>query len=89
MRTEFRKSFAKDLRKGNNDPDFLDCVKEVIEDVERAENSSKITNIKKLKGESDYYRIRFGNYRIGIKVKNNLVIFIRALHRKNIYRYFP
>jgi mRNA interferase RelE/StbE len=54
-----------------------------------AETTSRITNLKKLKGKSGYYRIRFGNYRIGIRIEDDLVIFIRALHRKDIYRYFP
>ena len=89
MRTDFRKSFARDLRRRKDDSDFLYCVKKAIENVELAEITSKITNIKKLKGETGYYRIRFGNYRIGIKIEGDLVIFIRALHRKDIYRYFP
>lgn len=78
MRTDFRKSFARDLRRRKNDSDFLDCVKEAIEDVELSETTSRITNLKKLKGESGYYRIRFGNYCIGIKLEDDLVIFIRA-----------
>ncbi len=89
MRAEFRKSFARDLRRRKNDSDFLDRVKEIIEEVELAETTARITNLKKLKGESSYYRIRFGNYRIGIKIEDDLVIFIRVLHRKEIYRYFP
>jgi len=63
MRTDFRKSVARDLRRRKNDSDFLDRVKEAIEDVELAETTFRITNLKKLKGKSDYYRIRFGNYR--------------------------
>lgn len=89
MKTDFRKSFARDLRRRKNDSDFLDRVKEAIENVELSETTSMITNLKKLKGESSYYRIRFGDYRIGIKIEDDLVIFIRALHRKDIYRYFP
>jgi mRNA interferase RelE/StbE len=89
MKTDFRKSFARDLRKRKNDSDFLDHVKEVIENIELSETTSMITNLKKLKGESSYYRVRFGDYRIGIIIKDDLVIFIRALHRKDIYRYFP
>jgi len=46
-------------------------------------------NIKKLKGEGDYYRIRVGDYRIGMKVNDGVVSFVRILHRKEIYRYFP
>jgi len=89
MKTDFRKSFARDLWKLKNDSDFLDRVTEAIEDVELSETTSMITNHKKLKGESGYYRIRFGDYRIGIKIEDDLVIFIRALYRKDIYRYFP
>lgn len=89
MKTDFRKSFAKDLRARRKDQDFLDRVKEIIEDVEQAKNISEISNLKKLKGESDYYRIRFGHYRIGVKIEADVVIFIRALHRRDIYRYFP
>ena len=89
MRTEFKKSFARDLRARKNDGRFLDSVKEIIENVECADTLIDISNLKKLKGESDYYRIRFGNYRIGVRIQGDLVNFIRALHRKDIYRYFP
>jgi len=89
MKTDFRKSFAGDLRRRKNDPDFLAHVKKVIENVETAEATSEIINIRKLRGKSGYYRIRIGDYRIGMKIKNDLAIFIRVLHRKDIYRYFP
>jgi mRNA interferase RelE/StbE len=42
-----------------------------------------------MKGYPSYYKIRFGSYRVGIKLENEIVIFERALHRKEIYRYFP
>ncbi len=88
MKVEFRKSFEKDLLK-ILDARFFERVREVIEQVEEAENLTQVSNIKKLKGEADYYRIRVGDYRIGIKVNDGLVYFVRILHRKEIYRYFP
>ena len=42
-----------------------------------------------MKGYPYHYKIRFGVYRVGMKVINDKVIFERALHRKDIYRYFP
>ncbi|WP_199250185.1 type II toxin-antitoxin system RelE/ParE family toxin [[Phormidium] sp. ETS-05] len=57
--------------------------------VEQAEQLSEISNLKKLKGSTDYYRMRVGDYRIGIKVNDGVVSFVRILHRKEIYRYFP
>ncbi|MEA1968615.1 MAG: type II toxin-antitoxin system RelE/ParE family toxin [Thermodesulfobacteriota bacterium] len=89
MRIDFRKSFARDLQKRKNDSTFLNRIKEVVEGIELAQTTSGVTNLKKLKGERDYYRIRLGSYRIGIRIENDLVVFIRALHRKDIYRYFP
>jgi mRNA interferase RelE/StbE len=88
MRADFRKSFARDLRRRKDDSNFLICVKETIKVIELAESISEIANLKKLKGESGYYRIRIGSYRIGIRMEADLVIFIRALHRKEIYRNF-
>ncbi len=36
-----------------------------------------------------YYRIRVGDYRIGVEVVGDEILFVRILHRKDIYRYFP
>jgi mRNA interferase RelE/StbE len=88
MNTEFRKSFEKDLLK-ILDADLSQRVQEVIEKVEKAEVLSDVYNVKKLKGEPDSYRIRVGDYRVGITVNDGLVSFVRILHRKEIYRYFP
>ncbi|MDM8520930.1 type II toxin-antitoxin system RelE/ParE family toxin [Anaerolineales bacterium HSG6] len=46
---------------------------------------------KKLVGYQEYYRIRFGSYRVGLRIdsENNMVEFRRVLHRKEIYRKFP
>ena len=65
MKTEFLKSFARDLRARRNDGKFLDSVKEIIEEIESADTLLDIRNIKKLKGESNYYRIRFGITALG------------------------
>lgn len=88
MNLEFKKSFEKDLLK-ILDPDLLPRIQEAIFLVEQAEQLSEISNLKKLKGSTDYYRMRVGDYRIGIKVNDGVVSFVRILHRKEIYRYFP
>ncbi len=88
MNVEFKKSFEKDLLK-ILDADFLQRIQEAIEQVENAEKLNEVSNLKKLKGDGDYYRIRLGDYRIGIKFNDGIVSFVRILHRKDIYRYFP
>jgi mRNA interferase RelE/StbE len=49
----------------------------------------EVENLKKLRGGDRYYRIRIGDYRIGLAVEESTVIFVRFLHRKDVYRYFP
>jgi len=45
----------------------------------------------KLSGYHEFYRIRFGSYRIGLRIDTaaKMVEFRRVLHRKEIYRHFP
>jgi mRNA interferase RelE/StbE len=61
----------------------------LILEIEDADNLEDVSNVKKLKAEGDYYRIRVGDYRIGILINEDVVVFVRVLHRKEVYRYFP
>ena len=88
MKLEFRSSFAKDL-KSIRDKALLRRVREIIEEVERAKSPSEITNLKKLKDRGNYYRIRTGNYRAGITIAGDTVVFVRLMNRRDIYKYFP
>ena len=45
--------------------------------------------LKKLSGTKNSYRIRLGNYRIGIIWEDNIVTFAAFDHRADIYKYFP
>ncbi len=50
----------------------------------------EISNIKKMKGKMfNAYRIKIGNYRIGIFYVDGMIELTRFMHRKDIYRYFP
>ncbi len=89
MNFEFKKSFARDLKKKAQGIKLRSRVQEIIHQVDNAESLYEIKNIKKLKAEGDYYRIRLGDYRIGLKIKDETVFFVRFLHRNEIYRYFP
>lgn len=82
------KALTHDLSK-IRDEDILQRIQAVIEEVEEAENIGEVNNIKKLKADGDYYRIRIADYRIGLTISDNVIIFVRALQRKDIYRYFP
>jgi len=88
VKVEFRDSFAKDL-KSIKDKSLLNRVKEVVENVEKVASLDEIHNLKKLKGGGNYFRLRIGDYRMGIVLENDTVIFVRFLNRKDIYRFFP
>ena len=87
MELEFRKSFTKDLK--GKDTIILKRLKVLIEKLEVTNSLEEIANIKRLKDVEEYYRIRIGDYRLGLRVKDNKLIILRFLHRKEIYKYFP
>jgi mRNA interferase RelE/StbE len=88
MNTAFRKSFAKDLKK-IKERKLLDQIQAVIEEVEKVDNPQQISGLKKLSGSDHCYRIRIGDYRMGIVIEEETVEFVRCLHRKDLYRFFP
>jgi mRNA interferase RelE/StbE len=88
VKIEFRSSFLKDVRKVK-DATVKKQVAALIGEAENANHLSELENIKKLKGRENFYRIRIGDYRLGLIATENELVFIRFLHRKDIYRYFP
>ena len=66
MNVAFKSSFLKNIKKVKG-VGLQEAIFEVINHVEQVESLTDIKNIKKLKGYSIYYRIRIGNYRIGLK----------------------
>jgi mRNA interferase RelE/StbE len=71
------------------DKNLLKRVREVIDEVKQAKDLSDLRNLSKLKGYQTFYRIRIGDYRVGLDVVEGQVIFTRILPRKDIYKYFP
>ncbi|HET6557742.1 MAG TPA: type II toxin-antitoxin system RelE/ParE family toxin [Prolixibacteraceae bacterium] len=88
MKTEFLKQFYKDLNKITLQS-TLDDIITSIKNVEEANSVRVIKNFKKLKGYKNVYRIKVGDYRIGVFMENDVVEFARIVHRKDIYRVFP
>jgi mRNA interferase RelE/StbE len=88
MQVEFLEKFGKDLDKVNQG--FVKtAVQKTIIRVEQATNLNEIPQLKKLAGHKSAYRIRVGDYRIGIFVDGNRVQFARVANRKDIYKVFP
>jgi mRNA interferase RelE/StbE len=89
MKPVYKPSFIKDLKGLKSTVVFPQIHKLIFEDILAYESINQIPNLKKLKGEENAYRIRIRDYRIGIIIDKDRVVFERVLHRKEIYRYFP
>ena len=88
MKAAFHESFLRDVE-GIKDKTAISKIKAVIETVERANTFDEILHLKKMRGSRGYFRIRVGDFRIGIKLEGETIVFVRCLDRKDIYRYFP
>ena len=89
MKIEFDKSFDKSLDK-IGDKSIFPSIEKLILNCEKAKSIREIPHLKKMVGYDNYYRVRLGNYRIGIEIFNKDVIrFVIVAHRKDIYKIFP
>lgn len=88
METVFLRKFSKDLDNIRHKKVKKD-VMAAIENVEQASDIREISKLKKLKGFDDAWRIKIGDYRIGIYINESTVEFARVVHRKDIYKVFP
>ena len=89
MNVEYLPSFLKDLKALKSTPVFEAIRSLVFEAIPQSTSLEEISRLKKLKGFDDAYRIRVGDYRVGLFITEETITFARALHRKEIYRYFP
>ncbi len=88
MNVEVLKSFEKDIGK-IKDKELATDVMAAIGKLENCQKLSDIPHLQKMQGKGSYYRIRIGDYRLGLKLSGQTVTLIRFLSRKDIYKYFP
>ena len=88
MKVEYRKKFLKELSKIPTEKRSK-VERFVFKQLPEANSIFEVGMVEPMKGYPSYYKVRFGAYRIGLRVKNDKAILERALHRKDIYRYFP
>ena len=94
-----RRSFERDLKKftkkeKNNNVQkrirqYIEEFRSRIEDMESVQDISRQSDIKKMRGGEGCYRARIGEYRLGLQLAEGGVEFVRFLHRRDIYKYFP
>ena len=88
MRVEYSKQFLKELARIPSKT-RVSIEKFIFDELPDLNNISESRKIESLKGYKDFFKIRFGNYRVGLLKENEIIVVRRVLHRKEIYRYFP
>ena len=91
MEVVVARSFLKDLR--SKPKSVAKSVEELITQLEIAVSLEKSgVDFKKIEGQKKgehYYRIRMGEWRIGVEYINPKIIIIRILARGDAYKHFP
>ncbi len=67
----------------------ISIEKFIFEELPASANITESKKIESMKGYNDFFKVRLGNYRVGLQKESNRIIVKRVLHRKEIYRYFP
>ena len=84
----YQKRFLKDLASIPS-PNRRKIEHFVFDELPLLNNFLQIKNVEKMTGYLHYFKIRFGDYRLGFHFMNESLTLERVLHRKEIYRYFP
>ena len=89
MKLIFEKRFERDLKK-IKDKYVLQELKEIMQKISEVKSLLELDiHIKRMRSNPNYWRIRIGDYRVGLEKEKDKLIFVRILHRKDIYKYFP
>ena len=89
MEVLYRKIFLKDMNKLKDKPAYDRVFQLAFSNLPKYETLKDIAGLRPMKGYPNRYRIRIGNYRVGIESSGNKVERVRVLHRRDIYRFFP
>ena len=89
MELLYGKRFSKDLDGIQHEAKVKKALLELVERLKTAGSLRDLDDVRKLEGYQGYFRVKVGDYRLGIKAEGNRIELIRFLHRKDIYRRFP
>jgi mRNA interferase RelE/StbE len=89
MNIEYLPIFLKELKNLRSTPYYQAVANVVFEQIPKITDLTDIKSLKKLQGYENAYRIKVGDYRIGIIHQDETITFWRVLDRKEIYRHFP
>ena len=68
MKVLYTKTFDRDIDAIRNNPDIKKRLLEVISTLKETDSLDKVHGIRGIEGYAGYYRLRIGDYRLGIKL---------------------
>lgn len=88
-KVEYTKRFLKEL--AFLPLDIQSRIESIVFRELESENPFELGYLNKMKGYKDKYKIRVGDYRVGLTVdkKSQIIICQRVAHRREIYQIFP
>ncbi len=91
MRVLYRTSFLRDLKKLKKQPSDYEAIYHLaFEILPHVDHLQDLPHLKPLTGYPGRYRLRLGDYRLGLEVvEDDTVEVVRVLPRRDFYRYFP
>ena len=88
MEIAFTKTFSKQIDTLHDEALKLRLA-QIVQNVISANTLQDIVNLKKIKGHKTAYRLRIGDYRVGLFFMEGTIVFAYLAHRKDIYNIFP
>ena len=89
MQVRYRSSFRRDIRRVRN-ASLRRRIERKIAELKAAAAISRVRSVEKVESASgNDYRIRIGNYRLGVTVESEVAVLVAFGHRSDIYRRFP
>ena len=88
-KVEYTKRFLKDLA---SKPQVIQSrIESIVFNELESNNPFELRYLSKMKGYKDKYKIRVGDYRVGLTIdkKGQTIICQRVAHRREIYNIFP
>ncbi|MGZ4969436.1 MAG: type II toxin-antitoxin system RelE family toxin [Methylobacter sp.] len=88
MKVEYSKKFLKELAAVPSD--IRSKIENfVFDELVSTTSIYEMGKVEKMKGYDGFYKVRFGNYRLGLILKNETITVKTVMHRREIYKFFP
>ncbi len=69
--------------------DLSSRLERTIAELKAASNFREVSGVQSITGWENHYRIRIGDYRLGLRLEGNTAVLLRFGHRREFYRGFP